>query len=187
MGISAAVMAHVSEGLTVVSTLGQVASQQQQAKAITSQSDFDAKLAKLNADDAIARWAAAASRHQMQVRGLIGSQRAALAAQGLDVSSGTALDLQDESAYFGELDAQTIRNNAAREAYGIQTNSIFSQLAARNTARNLRAQSFDTLLTGAGKTYGIFRAAKESKTTPATSVKAYGGTSGGLYSGKASP
>lgn len=172
--------------LTAVSTVGQVASQRQQARAVTSQSDFDARLAKLNAEDAIARGQQAESRHRLQVRGMVGSQRAALAAQGLDISSGTALDIQSETAYMGELDAQTIRNNAAREAYGIKTNSMLSQMAARNTARNLRAQSFDTLLTGAGKTYGIYSSSKNT-TKPAKPSSSTSGTQGGFYSGKVSP
>ena len=52
---------------------------------------------------------------------LIGTQRATLAAAGLDPNSGSPLDLQSDSASLGELDAQTIRHNAGLEAYGYQS------------------------------------------------------------------
>ncbi len=48
----------------------------------------------------------------------IGAQRAQMAANGIDIGSGSALNLQTGTAKIGELDALTIRNNAARAAYG---------------------------------------------------------------------
>jgi hypothetical protein len=57
------------------------------------------------------------------VRGTIGAQRAGFAAGNIDVAFGSAADVQADAAYLGELDALTIRTNAAREAWGFQVQS----------------------------------------------------------------
>lgn len=51
---------------------------------------------------------------------LIGSQRAAMAASGGQVDTGSNAILQQDAAQLGEFEALTIANNAAREAYGYQ-------------------------------------------------------------------
>ena len=82
--------------------------------------DFNAQVADLQAKDAIERGAEAESRFRSQIRGTIGAQRAGIAAGNVDVSYGSAVDVQADAAFLGELDALTIRTNAAREAWGYQ-------------------------------------------------------------------
>lgn len=86
-------------------------------------------------------------RQLRRVRAALGSQRAALAANGLDINSGTALDLQAETAGFGAADALNLRSNALREAWGFNveaTNQRNSGRAARAQGRNA---AIGTLLT----------------------------------------
>ncbi len=94
---------------------------QQAREASESQADlvdWNAEVAGLQADDAIARGAQEEQRFRQGVRGMIGSQRAAIAAGNVDVGFGSALDVQADAAMLGELDALQIRTNAAREAWG---------------------------------------------------------------------
>lgn len=94
-----------------------------QAEVSNSQADvadFNAHVADLQATDAVERGAEAESRFRTQVRGAIGSQRNAIAGNNVDVGFGSAVDVQGDAAYLGELDALTIRTNAAREAWGYQ-------------------------------------------------------------------
>ena len=101
--------------------------------------EYNARIAELQAADAVERGAEAESRFRASVRGLIGRQRAALAASGVDISSGSARDVQVDAAELGELDALTIRSNAAREAwgYGVQATDFRLQAdAARRTGRS---------------------------------------------------
>lgn len=56
-----------------------------------------------------------------QTAQMMGSLRARAAGSGVDVNSGSPLNLQEDVARLGELDALTIRNNAARSAYGYRT------------------------------------------------------------------
>lgn len=83
-------------------------------------SDFNAQVAELQAKDAIARGQDEEQRFRSRVRQAIGNQRADFAAGNIDVNSGSALDVQADSAFLGEMDALTIRTNAAREAWGFE-------------------------------------------------------------------
>jgi len=82
--------------------------------------DYNASVADLQAADAIDRGKDEEGRFRLQVRGLIGSQRAGFGASNVDVGFGSAVDTQADAAFLGELDALTIRTNAAREAWGYQ-------------------------------------------------------------------
>ena len=92
-----------------------------QQKAAESQAqvlDYNANVADLQATDAVERGAEEENRFRAQIRGTIGKQRAGFAAGNIDVSFGSAVDVQGDAAFLGELDALTIRTNAAREAWG---------------------------------------------------------------------
>jgi len=82
--------------------------------------DYNAQVAEIQAKDAIERGAEQESNFRMGVRGMVGKQRAQIAAGNIDVHYGSAVDLQADTAFMGELDALTIRNNAAREAWGFK-------------------------------------------------------------------
>jgi len=92
--------------------------------------DWNAQVADLQAEDAIARGADDESRLRGQVRGIIGAQRAAGAANKVDVGFGSTLDVQADAAFLGELDALQVRSNAQREAWGYKVD-----------AENLRRQA----------------------------------------------
>lgn len=128
------------------------AEQQGQYEAATY--GLNAKLADQAADDAIARGKETASRSQLKTRQLKGMQRATLAAQGLDLDSGSASDLQLETGELGELDVLTISNNAAREAFGFKVEATnyrrsagLALMGGQNKSQEFKNQSISTLLT----------------------------------------
>lgn len=94
------------------------------------QQEFNARVAELQADDALARGLDEESRFRTSVRGLIGSQRAGFAGQGVDVGVGSAADVQADAAYLGELDSLQIRANAEREAWGYRVEASDRRMAA---------------------------------------------------------
>lgn len=72
--------------------------------------------------------------------------RAAGGASGLDVNSGTSLDLQSDTARLGEFDALTIRDNAARAAYGYQVKGVdYANEATLDMMRASDAKAAGTL------------------------------------------
>lgn len=92
----------------------------------------NAATADFSAKDAVERGAADEATHRSQTKQLIGKQRVTLAAQGQDLTSGTGLDIQTDTARQSEIDALTIRANAAREAYGYKVQSYGSQVQAQD-------------------------------------------------------
>lgn len=80
--------------------------------------DFNAAVADTQAKDAELRGQMEENKFRSGVRSLIGEQRAGFAASNIDVGYGSAVDTQADTAMLGELDALTIRTNAAREAWG---------------------------------------------------------------------
>lgn len=122
--------------------------------------DMNADMADAQARDAITRGQEEERRHRQSVQGLIGRQRAALAAQGVDVNSGSALDVQADAAKFGALDAVTIRNNAAREAWGYRVQAANYKAEGRLAFNRGMLDAGGTLLGGAASTYMAYKQLK---------------------------
>lgn len=55
-----------------------------------------------------------------KTQGIIGQQKVTQAAGGLDVNSGTNLDVRKSTADLGQIDQTTIRQNYAKKAYGYE-------------------------------------------------------------------
>ena len=89
-----------------------------QARAASQAAKNNAKMQEWMRDDAIQRGQNEEARHRMRVAQMTGQQRAAMAAGGRDITSGSAMAVLEDTALMGELDALTIDENARREAYG---------------------------------------------------------------------
>lgn len=105
-------------GLAAAGTATSAVGQVKAGNAAKATGDYNAAVAETQAKDAISRGRYDEQRFRQGVKVLIGSQRAGFAGQGVDVGVGSAVDVQADAAYLGELDALEIRNNAAREAWG---------------------------------------------------------------------
>ncbi|WP_332774437.1 hypothetical protein [Pseudomonas sp. ESBL1] len=133
---------------------------QQQGAATAAANLQNAAFAGEAANDAIKRGEFEADQSRIDTRNMIGAQRAGFAANGVDVNSGSAADIQDDTAALGELDALTIKNNAAREAWGYRTQQQQNVLAANTARQSGRAGMFGSLLTAGAqgaRAYGALR------------------------------
>jgi predicted lipid-binding transport protein (Tim44 family) len=72
-----------------------------------------------------------------------------MAASGGVVDSGSNAILQQDAAQLAELDALTISNNAAREAYGYDVGRADNLTTARNLQTNARKGMMTSILGGA--------------------------------------
>lgn len=86
----------------------------------------------------------------------VGTQRSAQAANGIDVNSGSAAQLQDDTAMIGELDALTISNNAARQAYGYRIQADQDVANASQALTNAGNNATGSILGGFGSAFGSF-------------------------------
>lgn len=110
--------------------------------------DFNAAALEGQAADAIARGKQTEDLFRKQLHQTIGSQRASFAAQGVEISSGSAEQVQEDTAYQGELDALTIRTNAAREAWGFRVAAEGETLQAGATRKLGKLQAANTRAVG---------------------------------------
>lgn len=132
----------------LATSLSQSAAERAQGDYQKQQFDTNARLAELQGEYAISQGEQAAQALSSQSKKLIGSQRAAFAAQGIEVSTGSAADIQVETAGQAALDVSTIRNNAWREAWGyrVQAQGYRAEGQQRKLASEFSANQ--TLLTG---------------------------------------
>lgn len=106
------------------------------------------EFANLQAESALARGTTEANLTRAAGRRVIGAQRAALAASGIEVDSGTALELQAQTAGAAAMDAEAIRTNAWREAWGYRVEALNAGTSASLASSAGRVSAANTLLTG---------------------------------------
>lgn len=122
---------------TVMATVGTgLAAYQgaQQSKYAGKVAGMNAKAESARAHDAIDRGKIEQQQHWRKVAQLKGQQQAAMAANGIDTSFGSAALLAEDTAMFGAEDADTIYKNTLREVQGIDmsaANFRSQQQAAR--------------------------------------------------------
>lgn len=155
-------IAAVATGLQIAGTVTSTYGAYQKSKAEKQAYEYQSQVARNNAmlseqqaQDAIARGQSAEARQRMKTAQLKGSQRASLAARGISLDEGSALNILDDTDYFGELDAMAIRENAAREAAGFRQQgwnytSNAGMLRARADMESPSGAAFTSLLSGAG-------------------------------------
>ncbi|AOS80265.1 hypothetical protein Q5W_15450 [Hydrogenophaga sp. PBC] len=131
-------------------------SQKAQATYNAQVADNNAKTSEYAAQDAIRRGDEEAAAIRRNADMLKGSQRASMAARGLDLAEGTAAELQDQTDFFSFADQATARNNAQREAWAIRNQGANYRSEAgmqRATARGINPTlaAGTSLLGGAGQ------------------------------------
>lgn len=150
---AAAIAIGVSLTAAAVSTTLGVIGANQQSKAQQAQYEYQAKVQERN--EKIARNNASmerqtgieeARKQRMKTLQAIGAQETALASNGVDVSYGNSLDIIEDTAMLGELDALRIQYNSERTARNYETqarnfksDAVLSRYAQANakTAGNM--------------------------------------------------
>lgn len=160
-------MCDLMMALTIGSTLMGAAGQIQQAQATAAANKYNAKVADMNAaiserraKDALERGALAEQQKRRETAALLGKQKAAMAANGVDLTFGSPLDVIVDSATLGELDALTIRSNTYREEYDYRVDAAnkrsqatMSRGAASSALTGGYLGAAGTVLGGAGNAY----------------------------------
>jgi hypothetical protein len=134
--------------------------QSAQAKYQSAVERNNATIAGWQAEDATQRGKIEEQRQRLQTARLRGAQRAGMASNGVEIGSGSSLDVLMDTAQLGELDALTIRSNAEREAYGLRTQqsnltaqSALTSMAGRNAKTASYISAGSTLLSTAATAY----------------------------------
>jgi hypothetical protein len=142
-------------GLAALSGLSSLAGSQaqgQQAKYQAQVARNNQAIANLNASTAARAGAASEPSDAWKLRGLIGQQQAAQAANGLDINSGSPAAVTQSTRALGNLGIAALRDNAARDYYGYKAQATgFANQAA--LAKASAPTPFSTLL-GAASAVG---------------------------------
>lgn len=148
----------------------------QQGKAANAQAEYQAQVSKNNqvmanyqAEDALRRGKLEERRQRLRTERLKGEQRAAFASNNVALDQGSPLDVLEQTAGEGELDALIIRHNAEREAiarrfqgqnYGAEAEMSLLQGKAAKKAGYIGAAS--SVLSGASTFAGGYANAKSN-------------------------
>jgi hypothetical protein len=143
-------------GLVVASAVASAAGSLQSGMAAKAQGNYEAKVAGRNASlaeqqaqDARDRGVTAQTQLARRYAQIGGEQRASMAANGLDLSFGSALGVQQDTASLYGEDTLTASKNTDREATGYDI-----------SAANYRSEGIASKMRGsAGMTAGVFGAA----------------------------
>lgn len=129
----------------------------------------DAIIAEQNAQYATAIGSRNAADISMKNAGRLARVKASQAANGIDVNSGSAVDVQVSEREMGILDAETAMANATAQAYGYEdvaaTRRARSQIDYSTSGESLTAGYLGaggTLLSNVGRLPGLYSGAKQA-------------------------
>lgn len=142
LGAAATAASIAGFGLSAISAVGQG----RQQKAVM---DYNAKVEDRRAQQTKQLADLEEARQRNRVAKVLASQRAAVAASGLDLE-GSPLLVMEETAAEGELDALLIRHSGSVQAAQAQSQAAADRMAGRAAQARGYASGAATLLTGAG-------------------------------------
>lgn len=146
--------------LTAASTYTQVTAHNRTLEYNAQIQEQNAKIRELQALEAERRGRVEEQKFRQEVAGFKGAQRAAFAASGALLDTGTTYDVIAQTQDIGEMDALTIRHNAALEAWGYRVGALEATQQAQMTRRQKQSALLTagtSLLTSAGRTFSAFR------------------------------
>lgn len=148
MGAAGAAQAGIG-AFQLIESKNQADAIRRQANFDAQQSEFNAQFLELKKPDIIAKRDDDVLRRESQVRQMIGAQKTTLAAQGIEIDSELGQQLAETEQIIGMEDTESIRNNAWREAMGIdvqasdlRTQAQVSKLEGASKARQVRTAGF---------------------------------------------
>lgn len=133
-----------------------VAGDLEDGKVNAATAETNRRLSVAQANDALLRGSIEEQRYRREIAQVVGGQKAYFGNRNVTVS-GTALDLLSDTAQVGEEDALTIRNNAAREAWGYRNQANEASRWGANAQRNAYGRAAGTLLTSGAQAYGYWK------------------------------
>jgi len=155
-------------GSLIVSTVVSASAQYTQGQTAKKVGRNNQLLAEQAAQDAERRGNETAMMVRRKGSQVLGAQRAAQAASGLDLGVGTAAELQEQTSFFSDTDQRTARMNAAREAWSARAQGANFRFQGDAAASNANTGAMGTLIGGASQVAGRWYQ--------------YGGTGGGTPS-----
>jgi hypothetical protein len=142
--VAYAAVAAVGAAVTAVASISSGIAQQNAA-------EYNAQVDKNNAEQAQEAAGAQASVVEQQAAEKVAAQKAAYAASGVDVNTGTPVDVLTSTAASGKLDALTVRYGGQVRALGDQQAGTLAEYTGSQAAVAGDLGGASSLLQGAGQ------------------------------------
>lgn len=136
----------LGSGLDVVEAAKIRKAAQESAKYRLAAARLNQQQAQFQAEQVVAGGGLEAAQQEGKALGVVGSQALGLAAQGTQLGTSEAVRLMAGSAGLGRIDAETIRHNAIRRAFGIQAQAESEMAKAYMDAAARQSQGKGNLL-----------------------------------------
>lgn len=129
---------------------------QQQAQAAQAQADYEQAVQRNNnimaeraKQDALRRGKREETLKRLETAQEVSTKRGQLAGSGFNVNTGSALTAQSDIKAMGGVEAQTIRSNARREAYGIDVDNARERAGSAGRVSQFKNQKKAAIISGA--------------------------------------
>jgi len=148
----------VGAGISAGGAYGQAAAQKDTLNYEATVNENNAQIAQYQATIAQHVGEQQEQSSRLRTSSLYGSQRAALAASGVDLGQGSATDVLASTRVMGERDVMTIRDNTAQRVWAAKTEAANLRTSAQASRQAASAISpgragATSLLLGAGQVY----------------------------------
>lgn len=144
----------IMAAVAVVSAAFTANQQRQQGKFQKGTAEYNARVAENEAEETRRAGVERENIQRRKTAELLSKQRAQLGAANVDLSSGSALQLQEETQALGEADALRIRSNFESRAGALDTGAELTQTQGEFAEASGRNQAVGTLLQGASTALG---------------------------------
>ena len=141
--------------LAIAAAAAQVASKISDAHVQEAQADANVRMADQNRAIAGEQANAREEAQRRQGAQYLGRQTAAAAQSGVDITSGSSLDVARQSATNLELDAQTIRYQGLMQGFSFQREAGLQRAKAHNIEAGVPLGVANTILGAATSYYGM--------------------------------
>lgn len=160
----------------------QYSAQRQQGYADQAIASQNARIGEIQADQARQSGSIEEARQRLQVRQMLGRQRAGFGSQGIE-ATGTAADILGDTAGQGEADISMIRANALRQAWGYDVGAQNDRTAGTMAGKQARLAGYGTILGTTSQLAGQYSNYQSGRqrgvTTASGGRKRYGSGYGG--------
>lgn len=122
---SASLIGQIGGGVTsAIGSYYSAATQKATLQGQAAVADVNARIAELGAQSALYQGQQQVGALTLKAGQLKSSQRTAMAANGIDLGSGNAVEIQASTDIMKEIDANTLTANAVRSAFGYRTQAV---------------------------------------------------------------
>lgn len=142
----------VMAATTIVSTGFTAVQQIRQGRFAEDVADYNARVAENQAQEVITAGVEEENIQRRKTAELLSRQRAQLGAAGVELETGSALQLQEDTLTLGEADALRIRSNVESRAGALLTGAELTRQQGQFAAQAGVMEGAGTILSGTAKT-----------------------------------